>query len=420
MQAIRNRQIDQQTLFDRLMEMAKLDEGKRQFNDELAYNKSKPQDMTMDELDLLAVQKYQAGDRSPAVMQRLNARAAMEGMKTQYSQDKLGRLTPVTAPNAYSVLLSGAGMGGGSIDEGGDDVMPPQPLPMGADSGGAGDMLYDLAGTPENSLPSPDRPLTPQEWEQMAWTGEEPPEALPQSTNPGDALKEASGAEGTPYAQAEEFSSGLDTNETANKRRQDRIAVLEEAGKKMPEALIMLRRAQELNDQSYGGAAAIAGPAYNKWVKGTLDQPSDEKADNTTELDNLLKGAGMATIKDYVGSQAISDGDRKSVLELQGAVDMNPDSRQRIIDKNYEAAQRAIRINELERAALASGRDWTAEDSRRVYRQEFGIDFDTGEKIGKDGKKSPMSKYKEGDTATNQQTGERVIFRNGRWVPFNG
>jgi hypothetical protein len=61
----------------------------------------------MKERDLIAIQAYNAGDRSPEVVQYLNARKAQEGPKTQFIPNPLepGTLKAVPAPNAFGALL---------------------------------------------------------------------------------------------------------------------------------------------------------------------------------------------------------------------------------------------------------------------------------------------------------------------------
>jgi len=94
-----------------LLQLAAQYQDQKQFDKTLAHKAANP-DLTMDEQSLRDVQAYQAGNKDPNILARLKARAAMEGNKTEYSQDALGNLVPRTTANPFAQLLNANDVGG--------------------------------------------------------------------------------------------------------------------------------------------------------------------------------------------------------------------------------------------------------------------------------------------------------------------
>lgn len=178
MQGIGYDQANQRALFDRLMSIAQYGENKRQFNDTMAFNRTKPKDLSLQEQILQDVMAYKQGSATPEQMLRLQSYADMEGDKTQYQADAYGNVRAVTSPNPIGVMLGGGGAADKLFDTAGQEEMPAQPTPM-RNSTGAGDMLFETSALPEvDPRAAPDRPLNPEEFERMSLTGELP-DALP-------------------------------------------------------------------------------------------------------------------------------------------------------------------------------------------------------------------------------------------------
>lgn len=131
----------------------------------LDYKLAQGPDLSMGERDLMMTQRYQQGDRSPEVTQYLQARAAMEGPKYQYTQDPMepGKLIPQSFPNPFQAMMGGQSP------------------------------AADLFNMPQSV---PDQPLTPEQWQRTMLTGNVP-EIPPVAA---EDLKESSDLESMAYS----------------------------------------------------------------------------------------------------------------------------------------------------------------------------------------------------------------------------
>ncbi len=118
----------------------------------------------------------------------------------------------------------------------------------------------------------------------------------------------------------------------------------------------------------------------------------------TQELDNTVMGNALAQLKATFGG-APSDAEHKLLVELQGSSSQPDAVRQKIFDRAIQMATHKLEFNQGRADELRGGTYY-------------------GPNNGKPQQAAPQAHPMEGRTATNPQTGERMIFRNGNWAKY--
>lgn len=118
-------------------------------------------------------------------------------------------------------------------------------------------------------------------------------------------------------------------------------------------ALGMLREAKRLNQTAYSGIGAKPRAV----IASNLGMGAGG-ADDTINLDNLMTGQALESLKATFGSMP-TEGERKILLEIQASADKTPSQRKAILDRAEQAAQRRIKFNEKKANALRSGTYFT-------------------------------------------------------------
>lgn len=158
MQHARNRMVNRRDLYNRLYNNALL-----------AHKRDNPPLNRQILNDVIAIQN---GTATPEQIARVKAQATIQGPKTQYTRDALGRLEPMTVPNPLDELVGGG----------------PQPTAMDRyrAQGPFGEMGLPIIddGTSQDSSTfkrfseggqeAPGRPLSPREWEELVLSGTGP------------------------------------------------------------------------------------------------------------------------------------------------------------------------------------------------------------------------------------------------------
>lgn len=111
----------------------------------------------------------------------------------------------------------------------------------------------------------------------------------------------------------------------------------------------LLERAKELNSSAMSGPFAASRAKVSSWMPG-----EDEKANKTIDLDNIMTGQALESLKLVFGGMP-TEGERKILLEMQASVDKTPAQRAAILDRAVELAQRRSQFNKSKAESLRSG-----------------------------------------------------------------
>ena len=110
-----------------------------------------------------------------------------------------------------------------------------------------------------------------------------------------------------------------------------------------------LRRALSINDKAYSGYQATARAKVRSNLPG-----QDASADATIELENLIAGQGLESLRAIFGGNP-TEGERKILLDLQASTDKTPAQRKAIIERAIQAADKRQQFAKNRAEAIRSG-----------------------------------------------------------------
>lgn len=125
-------------------------------------------------------------------------------------------------------------------------------------------------------------------------------------------------------------------------------------------------------------------------------------------------------IKQFGSGTGLSDADRQyATRAAAGDVTLNESSIRKILDLNERASRFLIERNNANVGKLKPG---IVDYDLSVQAPEAYAPAKASEKVAAPtaAESGGQPQYKEGQTATNPQTGEKMVFRNGNWVKANG
>lgn len=121
-----------------------------------------------------------------------------------------------------------------------------------------------------------------------------------------------------------------------------------------------LKRAKTLNqpNRAYDGVGAEERAwLVNNTPIGSLPLVDDKRGIDTKEFGTLTKDLALSQLKSIFGA-APTEGERKILMEVQGAVNEPRDVRERILRKAEIFANRRLEYNKLKAAAVRDGSYW--------------------------------------------------------------
>lgn len=132
------------------------------------------------------------------------------------------------------------------------------------------------------------------------------------------------------------------------------------------------------------------------------------------ELSANLGRSVLAQLKPIFGAAfTAAEGDR--LERIEAGFGRSPATNKRLLDSALKIAERAARRGLA--AAEDQGDEFTANEIREAMAFEFvepeDAEVQTDQVIQP---QAQQAQFQEGQTATNPQTGQRIIFRNGQWV----
>lgn len=109
---------------------------------------------------------------------------------------------------------------------------------------------------------------------------------------------------------------------------------------------------KSLNDRAGSGMfAGVQSFAARNDPTGLLD---DETGQATTELQNIVLGQALSSLKSIFGA-APTEGERKILVDLQASIDKTPQERKPIIERAIRMAKARLKFNEDRAASLRGG-----------------------------------------------------------------
>jgi hypothetical protein len=161
-------------------------------------------------------------------------------------------------------------------------------------------------------------------------------------------------------------------------------------------AVSVIDEALELNDQAFSGFAASGRAAIGSHIPF-----GNDNAIATQNLENLILGQGLAQLKTTFGA-APTEGERQVLMQLQGSINMHPETRKLIWERAKVFAQRRIEFNRAKAQGLRTG-TYTDPDGNPEMAAPAA---------------APVAAPR--PRARNKQTGEVLEFDGTQWVPVPG
>ena len=118
-------------------------------------------------------------------------------------------------------------------------------------------------------------------------------------------------------------------------------------------AVALLNKALEFNDKAYSGLTAKARMIGSRALPGTY-----EGADAATELDNIMTGQALETLKATFGGMP-TEGERKVLMDMQASLDKTPEQRKAIIERAIQLAKRRAESHGGKAKSLREGTYFT-------------------------------------------------------------
>lgn len=128
------------------------------------------------------------------------------------------------------------------------------------------------------------------------------------------------------------------------------------------------KKGESINDLAgYGWNANLQSWLARNDAKGIFD---DRKGQATTELNNIILGQALASLKSIFGA-APTEGERRILVDLQASVDKTPTERKAIIDRAIKLAEARLAFNK-QRAESLRGQTYYKPGGNGVVTTEDG------------------------------------------------
>lgn len=123
-------------------------------------------------------------------------------------------------------------------------------------------------------------------------------------------------------------------------------------------AINALKQAKALSPKAnagwFSGTRATLGNNLPDWMVPDDYVSSPESSVATQDFDNAIVGQALTQLKAIFGG-APTEGERKILLDLQGASNLQPEVRERIIDRAIAAAERRLEFNRQRAEEMRGG-----------------------------------------------------------------
>jgi len=162
----------------------------------------------------------------------------------------------------------------------------------------------------------------------------------------------------------------------------------------------------------YSGFGANAITAANR-VPGVGSLIDDEKASNTKAYQNLVLEGQFTKLQSTFPGQ-ISNAERESLQNLGALAQFTPQEQAKILADSQAAIERNLEITRRRAREIATGEQYTNAVKQSPLPPSPGGTPPPLENLPVQMQQGASS-FKEGATATNPSTGQKLTYRNGQW-----
>lgn len=393
----------------RFLQLAQMAQQQNQFNSELDYKKTAPKKLPMNEQQLQDMMAIQAGSKDPAILARVRAYSALDAGKTTLGTDESGR--PVFQPKQSPWDIIGN---------------TPRQSTFSA--------LQDIS--PQAATPGP---LSPAQWDQMAITGKPVMEPVdlaqlePQGSDFQNVMRERGMLPQLPGLDPY-YETGPSTLQHKSEKNIDMTAdILKEREK----ASLGVAGHEQKGQADIKLKRKEAQPAEELALKSAIQ----EAVDVNKTIADLYDNANMFTAgfvgektKGIPGSPANDFNQNLKTLEADAGLSKLIEVKER--GGTFGALQeKELDLLVASRAAIAQSqsvgqfkenlikyqtvRNRVLPLLAEAFKQKHGYVPDgLFDDIDKNIITPDAQKARDGQTATNPATGERIKLVNGKWVPL--
>lgn len=182
------------------------------------------------------------------------------------------------------------------------------------------------------------------------------------------------------------------------------IMTAEDENANLANTVDTLTRAKELNTRTFTGKSASTLGQVGTWgIPGVNSIIDEQTAKNTREFGQLMTGEAVSAMSKTLKG-ATTDRELERFVEILADPSTPPDIRARTIDRMLKLAERQKQINDSRINDLRGG----------TYYKPGGNTAPAAQAATAPAPEAP-AQFKEGDTATNPKTGQKLTFRNGKW-----
>lgn len=177
---------------------------------------------------------------------------------------------------------------------------------------------------------------------------------------------------------------------------QDKVLTLQQS-------IADLEKAKQLNPQAYSGNYQPGAAAFiHRNIPGGDMLVDPNRVTATTQFENLVTGANAALGKEMFGAR-VTNYDEQILQRLRANPKMGADERAALLDQMIAHRKETLNQVQGEVSQMKAGTRFQRDPNAR--QPQTSQQLQGAAAIG------------EGATATNPQTGEKVMFRGGQWVP---
>ena len=174
-------------------------------------------------------------------------------------------------------------------------------------------------------------------------------------TNVREPVVKIRGEDGRPVFVPQSKAVGLEAYETPKDQRlsptqEKELFEADDNVQSGISALGTLEKALSLSGTAYEGGTAD----LKAWAARNTPFFNDEKGAATTQLDAMVKDQALSQLKSIFGA-APTEGERKLLLDIQGATTMSKAEREALLSRAADMTQRRVEFNRAKAGALRGG-----------------------------------------------------------------
>ena len=185
----------------------------------------------------------------------------------------------------------------------------------------------------------------------------------------------------------------------------------------------LLNQAKDLSGKFKGGVGAGTMAFVESQARSMAGMRPDQASNALIDYDNLVKEQALSQLKSTFGGNP-TEGERKVLLELQASSQKTPEQRMEILNRAIALAEDRVR-GATQRAESVRTRGYRApggqQEAPTAPTPGAGAAAPQQPAAPQAAGAAPTARqpqFTEGQTARNPTTGERVVFKSGKWEPL--